>query len=376
MSVFDLKPLSQKTIDELKLNTDHLWEIKIDDNIYGPFETLSLKHYSKENKQIMGRAFVSPMSVDNWRPFFEQREFLREDTDYQGPFWILMQGRKSSPLPKAEIAKRIELGTITRHDEISEDDGRHWQRISSHTEFEAHFTLGTALPVTPQESSFQKAKLKVLENLEAKSHFPDEKDNMASLTHVSLVTKEKTNTVKIEDIKIVVPKEETSGKSFFEHVKTHAMWAVPCLCLALYFTLSPKKTEGETAQITAESTQGSQNPGGRRSKKDSWNRTPASDEYGNSYDRSGVTQTPPMDDNYPTVIETHQEDQNYPDPDKEAEQVAEIQDQENAAEEHSLVQPNRDPAQDEGSLDATMNNEDQQPNPAVDQPVVEEVSDF
>jgi len=37
----------------------------------------------------------------------------------------------------------------------------------------------------------------------------------------------------------------------------------------------------------------------------------------------------------------------------------------------------RDPAQDGGeSLDATMNNELQEPNPAVDQPVVEEVSDF
>lgn len=374
MSVFDLKPLSQASIDELKINSDDLWEIKIDENIYGPFETLSLKHYSKENKAIMSRAHVSPMSVDNWRPFFEQREFLREEGEYQGPFWLLIQGRKSSPLPKPEIAKRIELGTITRHDEISEDDGRHWQRISGHVEFESHFTLGTSLPESPLESSFQKAKLKVLENLEARSHFPDEKDNIASLTHVSLVMKEKTNTVKIEDIKIS-PKKEETGTSFFEHVKSHAMWAVPCLCVALYFMFSPKKAENETAEVSALSASEAQTTGARRSKKDSWKRTPASDGYGNSYERSSVTQTPPMDDSYPTVIETHQDDQNYPDPDKEAEQVAEIQDQENAAEEHSLVQPNRDPAQDEGSLDATMNNEDQ-PNPAVDQPVIEEVSDF
>ncbi len=375
MSVFDLKPLSQASIDKLKINTDDLWEIKIDENIYGPFETLSLKHYSKENKVIMGRALVSPMSVDNWRPFFEQREFHREDADYQGPFWILTHGRKSSPLPKAEIAKRIELGTVTRHDEISEDDGRHWQRISTHTEFEAYFTLGTALPQTPLESSFQKAKLKVLENLEAKSHFPDEKDNIASLTHVSLVTKEKTKTVKLEVMKIPTAKEET-GKSFFEHVRTHAMWAVPCLCVALYFMFSPKKTENESAALNAEAGQNSQTQNSRGSKKNNWKRSPASDGYGNSYERSNVTQTPPMDDNYPTVIETHQDDQSYPDADKEAEQVAEIQDQENRVEENSLVQPNRDPAQDEGSLDATMNNEDQQPNPAVDQPVVEEVSDF
>ena len=78
------------------------------------------------------------------------------------------------------------------------------------------------------------------------------------------------------------------------------------------------------------------------------------------------------------MIETHQEDQNYPDPAAESDQVAEIQDIEEKSEEHSLVQqPNRDIAQDGGeSLDATMNNEAQEPNPAIDQPVVEEVSDF
>lgn len=118
MSVFDLKPLTAKTIEDLKLKSHHLWEIKIDENIYGPFDTLQLKHYSKENRKIMSRAFVSLMSVDDWRPFYDVREFLHE-TQYSGPYWMLSNGRKSSPLSKEEIAKRIELGTITRHDEIA-----------------------------------------------------------------------------------------------------------------------------------------------------------------------------------------------------------------------------------------------------------------
>jgi hypothetical protein len=374
MSVFDLKPLSAKTIDDLKIGPDQLWEIKIDENIYGPFETLQLKHYSQENRSVMARAYVSNMSVDNWRSFFEVRDF-HADSQYSGPYWMLAQGQKSSPLSKSEIAKRIELGTITRHDEISEDDGRHWHRISSHQEFENYFTTASTLPETPQESSFQKAKIRVLEQLEAKKEHVDEKESLAGLTHASLVSKEKTKTVKIEDIKL---SPEKSQGSFWEHHRVQILWATPVLAMIVYFMYLKPAPVAEVAEVS-ESVEKTQKPSPKRSKKDSWSRTPANYEE-SSYDRSGVTQQPTMDDGYPTVIETHQEDQsqNYPDPSAESDQLAEIQDQENR--ENSLLdqQPNRDPAQDNGeSLDATMNNETMEmPNPAVDQPVVEEVSDF
>lgn len=374
MSVFDLKPLTAQSIEDLKLKSDQLWEVKIDENIYGPFETLQLKHYSKENRKIMGRAYVSNMSVDDWRPFFDVREFLHE-AQYNGPYWMLSHGRKSSPLSVEEIAKRIELGTITRHDEISEDDGRHWHRISSHPEFEAHFTIGTALPQSPQESSFQKSRQHVLDKLDAKKEIPDEKENIASLTHISLVTKEKTKTVSIDHTQL--PPQESDKASFWQHYKVHVAVAMPVLAIGLYFVFSPGKTEDITAGVNEPEVTKSRTAK-TRSKKDGWSRSPAN--YDNdSYGRSDVTQSPNMDDNYPTVIETHQDDQGYPDPEKEADQVAEIQDVEDKSAEHSLVQqPNRDPAQQDGgeSLDATMNNEAQEPNPAVDQPVVEEVSDF
>ena len=378
MSVFDLKPLAAETIKDLKIKSDQLWEIKIDENIYGPFETHQLRHYSKENKQNFTRAFVSQMSVDNWRPFFEVREFIHE-ADYDGPYWILMDGRKSSPLSAEEIAKRVELGTIKRNNEISEDDGRHWHRISAHPVFEGLFTTGNTLPRLPQESSFQKSKQKVLEQLESKANWTEEKESIASLTHVSLARKEKTRTVQVENIKLTPEKPEQ--ESFWESYRTHFYWAAPVIAIAVYFTIGTPKTKTELTTVEPE--EKSQTTGKTRSpkSKDRWSRSPANDGSDYNDNRSAVTQTPPGDDNYPTVIETHQDDQNYPDPDKEADQVAEIQDQEDKSEEHSLVQqqrPNRDPAQDGGeSLDATMNNEPQeQPNPAVDQPVVEEVSDF
>ncbi len=375
MSVFDLKPLSQDAIEELKINTDDLWEIKIDENIYGPFETLSLIHYAKENKAIMSRALVSPMSVDNWRPFPEAREFIHE-THYEGPFWILSSGQKSPALSISEVAKRIELGTIKRHDEISEDDGRHWVRIAAHPGFEAHFTAASSLPEVPQEVSFQKAKIRVLEQLEAKREMTDEKENIAELTHVSFVHQEKAKTIHLEEIKIKEP--ENDSPSFWQHFRTHSMWVTPVLALFVYFSFFNSKPEPivASAEIEAPTVKQKLRPG--RSKKDSWTRTPAASTPGQFYQRSPVTQLPSMDDNYPTVIETHQDEPVYPDPDKEAEQIAEIQDQENK-QENSLVEqaPVRDPAQEGESLDATMNNEPQeQPNPAIDPPVVEEVSDF
>jgi hypothetical protein len=374
MSVFDLKPLSTKTIEDLRIKSDDLWEIKIEENIYGPFETLQLKHYAKENRTILLKAVVSPMSVDIWKPFFDVREFAH-GTNYTGPYWMLSQGQKSSPLSKEEITKRIELGTITRHDEISQDEGRNWHRISGHAEFEMQFTTGIALPQTPHETSFQKAKERVLEQLERKKELSDEKEDIASLTHISFVQKEKTRTLQIEDIKLL-PEAPTSP-SFWENITKHAMWATPVLAIAIYFAISSGKHSAELTDKMDSPLQVEKNSS-QRSKKDNWKRTPASYDNDRTYDRSSITQNPSMDENYPTVIETHQEE-NYPDPTAEADQVAEIQDQEDKGEEHSLVQqaPNRDPAQDGESLDATMNNEPQeQPNPAVDQPVVEEVSDF
>jgi hypothetical protein len=376
MSVFDLKPLTAKTIEELKLRPEQLWEIKIDENIYGPFETLQLKHYSKENRSTMLKALVSPMSVDDWRPFFEVRDFLHE-TKTHGPYWILTHGQKSSPLPKEEVAKRIELGTITRHDEISEDEGRHWHRISNHPEFEPHFTTGTSLPQSPQEASFNRAKIHVLEKLEAKVHNSDHGESIASLAHVSLVTKEKTKTLNIENLPL---ERGDSQSSFWENHKPHFFVALSVAAIALYFVWSPSQT---TAPEIADATSGEEvkeKSPVKRSKKDSWSRSPANYDSGNNYDRSGVTQQPNVDDSYPTVIETHQEDQNYPDPSAEADQVAEIEDQEEKGEGQPGQKPreaDRDPAQEGESLDGTMNNEGQeQPNPAVDQPVVEEVSDF
>lgn len=373
MAVFDLKPLAAETIKDLRIKSDQLWEIKIDENIYGPFETKQLRDYSRENKKTLLRAHVSQMSIDNWRPFYEVREFIHEAA-YDGPYWMLMNGRKSSPLSKEEIAKRIELGTIKRHDEISEDEGRHWHRISAHPEFEAHFTTRNVLPKSPDESSFQKSKAKVLEQLEHRAEIVDEKESVASLTHVSFARKEKTRTVAVEEIKLVV--EKPQGESFWAAHQKHFYWAAPVLAIALYFTFSSKKIS--TPEIAdADEKSGPQRSGNKANRKDRWSRTPANDGIDYDYNRSGVTQSAPGDENYPTVIETHQED-NYPDPSAEADQVAEIQDQENQnAENPSLVQPVRDPAQEGESLDATMNNEAQeQPNPAVDQPTVEEVSDF
>ncbi len=152
--------------------------------------------------------------------------------------------------------------------------------------------------------------------------------------------------------------------------------ATPVLAVIAYFVLVKPIPTVNVAEVS-ETTEKTENSPKKRSKKDSWSRSPANYDSGSSYNRSGVTQQPSMDDGYPTVIETHQDEQNYPDPEKEADQVAEINEQE-AKSENSLVdQPNRDPAQSGGdSLDATMNNETEMPNPAVDQPVVEEASDF
>ena len=292
MSVFDLKPLTPETIEDLKLKSHNLWEIKIDENIYGPFETLQLKHYSKENRSIMSRALVSPMSVDDWRAFFEVREFLHE-SHYNGPYWVLTHGRKSSPLATEEIAKRIEVGTITRHDEISEDDGRHWHRISSHPEFEAHFTIGSALPQSPQEASFHKARQHVLDKLEAKKDLPDEKENIASLTHVSLVSREKTKTIQLENIRI--PTQDSDTVSFWTNYKIPLAFAMQVLAIGLYFVFSPGKTDNAVADMSGPEVTNPRAPE-KRSKKDGWSRTPAN--YDNSgYNRSELTQSPNMEDN-------------------------------------------------------------------------------
>jgi hypothetical protein len=69
MAILDLHPLSADTIQELKLSVTDLWIIKIDETVYGPFETHSLKHYAAENEEIFIEAWATHPESEDWVDF-------------------------------------------------------------------------------------------------------------------------------------------------------------------------------------------------------------------------------------------------------------------------------------------------------------------
>ncbi len=148
----DLKPISEETIKELGITPQDLWMVQINDVTYGPFETLSLKHYCQENESLFFRALASRVNEDQWIPFRELDAFKNKDVSASAQkrfYWLLVEGQKTASLRFEDVDKKIESKSIIMTDLISSDDGLTWKKIFQLGEFHHRFQNGTELPEAP-----------------------------------------------------------------------------------------------------------------------------------------------------------------------------------------------------------------------------------
>jgi hypothetical protein len=154
----DLTPniLSMELIEKEKMVPENLFEVKIEENILGPFSGPFLKTFlaGKDVDHMM----VKNMESIIWIPIQHHAFFFTGElkpTSSVEPerreFYLLVNGRKIGPYKSEDIEYKYRSGELLFTDLISEDEGNHWCKIYEmpHVDFRRH--VGTELPATPSK---------------------------------------------------------------------------------------------------------------------------------------------------------------------------------------------------------------------------------
>jgi hypothetical protein len=369
MSLFDLKPLSQTTIEQLGLEAQDLWLLKIGDQQFGPFETLSLQHYAFENKSDFDGAFAHKMDHESWVYFQNIEDFKsifktevesQEEEDKGRWFWILVQGRMSPPHSFDDIEKKIELGLLSLTDAVSTDEGETWHKIFDIEDFSHKLHSGKELPQCPREEEFQAARILVMEKIESHKMENMKQENVSGLAFLGQKTTQIV-VLKIDEIDIESLQQSEVARSLKWAIPTGAacMFALVMSGYVFFGAPSEDVVINDSDLILRRAITGSApDLGPNRERRPSSN---------NNYRsrRSGLTNNSYQESSYPTIIETHQGD------DPQNEPAFDDQPREPQTEE-SILNASADQ-----SLDAAMNGVVQpSPEPVLEQPQVEQISDF
>jgi hypothetical protein len=364
----DLKPLTEETITEMGYNSHDLWLVKIGLITFGPYETESLKHYVGDNEHLFEDAQASRMDNIQWTPFWENTVFQRRKIQavngeqHEGPFWLMDMGLKIGPLSFRDIDKKIEMGLLVMTDHISIDEGHSWKKIYEIEGFDRRTYSPDELPIAPLESSFQKAKLALVDKMEQPHiHVSEELADMA----YSGQQQAKVIQFKVDEMTLQAPKSAEMSDSI--------RWAMPAaaaVVMALmttgYFMFS-SDDDGLVAEDAKEKQFYQPGADGNKTAKgfvpnENARRSPASVGYGhtpqNDYSQS----------RYPTHMDMHE---NYDEPVMDRDPIdGPVTDVEQIPPEQSLV--GNDNNGNGESLDAAMNGINQ----PIEQPIVDEASDF
>jgi|GEM_PF-1309168 len=376
MATLDLKPLTDETIQQMGFNNHDLWLVKIHDELFGPFETESLKHYASENEDQFDEALATRIDDNSFKAFWSHPVFQRrkvqiaDGENHEGPFWLMEFGLKVGPVSFREVDKKIEMGLLGMTDYISVDDGETWNKIYKFHGFDRRSHDPDELPLAPAEASFQQAKLVLIEKLETPhTHASDE---IAAMVHIA--TQKQANVIpfKLDELTLNKQNDITVSKSI--------KWALPAaMALGLtivtsgYFML----TEESDAPVVAESSEmvrprkiNRNAPVPRGQMPTASNRAPASVGYQHPVQPRAIHN---QESRYPTTIETHtppdqMDDYGYDQHLERDPLDGPVMEASNITEEHSLI-GGREP-QSDSSVDDVMNGG------VTHEPMVEEVSDF
>lgn len=365
VAAIDLQALSDETIAQMGYQGSDLWLVRIESIVFGPYETESLKHYVHDNEHLFENAQASRMDDPKMQPFWNHAIFQRrapqvvKTEQHEGPFWLMTAGLKVGPLSFHDIDKKIEMNILGMTDHISIDDGETWIKIFEVDGFDRRTHAPDELPIAPLESSFQKARLALVEKLE--TPHASTVDGLAEMAHVAH-KEARVIQFKIEEMTLKVEKK-TEVSDGMKWIMPTAAAIILTIATTGYMMFTDKgEAIPEVAEIQSELKNGKPRPMPRGQMPGSDRRRPASVGYNQPSQTSYSN-----DSRYPTHIETHDEFQQDHQIDRDP-LDGPVNDIEQQPQEHSLV---GNDANQDVSLDAAMNGVN-----LPSQPIVEEASDF
>lgn len=220
MSTFDLKPIAPEDIESLGLDPHTLWQVKMGDEVYGPFELPSLENFIEENPKLMAQGFLRRWGSSNWEHLHHFDEFkayapVSQSTSI-GTYWVMIQGQKHGPLSPEQVENKIAQGQYLWSTDFSEDDGETWMKLSESALYAYHFSTKKELPQPPREGSFVKSRATVSSKLEEKQeriYAQNPLSDLAEAAHTNRVP------LKLEELTIAASGEIKVSRSF--------RWALP-----------------------------------------------------------------------------------------------------------------------------------------------------
>jgi hypothetical protein len=215
MAVLDLQALTDETINDLGLDSNSLWLIKIDKKVFGPFETGALKLHAGKFPEQFDEAFASPMMSPNWQPFFSLPQFQRRSPEVlshtewdKAQYYVLLEGVKNGPHSMKDIEALWSKKEIVLTDLVSWDDGHQWSKLYLHPHFDRRHRESMGLPALPVETSFLRSEAEMTEKWDLDE---DEKPNLptslASLAYITAAQGYKAK-LNIEEIPYHAPKSD------------------------------------------------------------------------------------------------------------------------------------------------------------------------
>ena len=254
MALIDLQPLTKEKIQEMNLDTHDLWVVKLSDEIFGPFQGEVLKKYAETHIDLLMEAQASRLNLNYWAPFFNHAFFdgiipaEKRIKVYEGPFWLMKDGLKTGPFYKKDLEKKLSAGTLVLTDVMSSDDGYSWKKVFEFEAFSTKLLSASELPFTPSEASFHKAKIHVLDLIEARAGKSNPGEELAIL---ALQQAAKASAApKVDEIPVMMNPEPA--------VATTLNWMVPMAvgivltitASTIYFIVSPNMEEEAEVSIT------------------------------------------------------------------------------------------------------------------------------
>lgn len=281
----DLGPLSDEAIEDLSLSSDNLWMVKSMDQIFGPFDTNSLKEYAGTHQYLFEDALAQNLSEQHWKPFFQFVQFQRripklipaQSLVSNDNFLIVQSGTRVGPLTLDELKQKVNAGLISVRSEVSVDNGDTWIKLYEHHEFDRRTRAKAGeLPFTPKAEHFQTSESYAQKKLQEIKQKQDEEDALVGLAFIStgndkgqpFKSLERKKEVKHEAPKrekVIIPK--TPKVAAVQHqspMKKIAVGGVLLIAVGLYFkgqtttdpdlSVSAPRTPQDTQTVSIDNT--------------------------------------------------------------------------------------------------------------------------
>lgn len=174
--MIDLPALSEDTISAKGLELVELWMVRLGEDIYGPFETESLKKYAQANPALMSDAEVTTMQDEHWVLFLQSplkvtkkkappklvsAQTLQQNTQ----FYLEKHGQRHGPFAKDQISAMVKNGELEATDLVSDDECLTWHKIYHFKEFENKPHEAAHLPFAPTEETINRSQSEALDRL-------------------------------------------------------------------------------------------------------------------------------------------------------------------------------------------------------------------